>query len=259
LIKWVYAQNPTIERDPLKWTDNDIKIMEETMSALTKSIRFHNISAEDYINEISPYEKLLPKKLMSDILQISNTKSPELDSSILLTQKDLYPLLFLNWINNKDSIIYKSRNFLQYEFRLILRGSRDGFDGNSFHKKCDHKKETITIVKIKDSNKLVGGYNPLGWDGNDFKDTSDSFIFSFEDYKDINTGKIGRVIETQCAIRCIQKWGPLFGTINNCSNDIMMTPNGEWSSYPNSYPDINIPRNFKIDDYEVFQILKKKF
>ncbi|UZO01429.1 uncharacterized protein OCT59_012529 [Rhizophagus irregularis] len=131
-------------------------------------------------------------------------KSFELDSSIIPVQKDLYPLLFLNWINNEDNIIYKTRNFLQYEFKLILRGSRDGFD-------------------------------------------------------DINTGKIGRVIEKQCAIRCIQKWGPLFGKINNYSNDIMMTPNGEWSSSPNSYPDINIPRNFKIDDYEVFQILKRKF
>ncbi|RGB42345.1 BTB/POZ domain-containing protein [Rhizophagus diaphanus] len=189
LIIWAHAQNPTIERDPLKWTEEDIKIMKET-------------------------------------------------------------------INN---IIYKTRNFLQYEFKLILRGSRDGFDGEVFHNKCDHKKETITIVKIKDSNKLIGGYNPLGWDGNDFKNTLNSFIFLFDDYKDINTGKIGRVIEKQCAIRCIQKWGPLFGKINNYSNDIMMTPNGEWSSSPNSYPDINIPRNYKIDDYEVFQILKKKF
>ncbi|GBB93014.1 hypothetical protein RclHR1_00210010 [Rhizophagus clarus] len=258
LIKWAHAQNPTIERDPSNWTEDDIEIMKETINTLIKLIRFHNISVEDHINNVSPYEKLLTKNLISDNLQISKTKQPELDSSILLTQKDLYPLLFLNWINNKDNIIYKSRSFLQYEFKLILRGSRDGFDGNSFHDKCDHKKETITIAKIKDSNKLVGGYNPLGWEGNDFKNTSDSFIFLFDDYKDINTGKIGRVIETQSAIRCIQKWGPLFGIINNCSNDIMMTPNGEWSSYPNSYPDINIPRNFKIDDYEVFQILKKK-
>ncbi|PKK65668.1 BTB-domain-containing protein [Rhizophagus irregularis] len=259
LIKWAHAQNPTIERDPLKWTEEDNKIMKETINKLIKLIRFQNFSIEDYINKISPYKKLLPKNLISDILQISNMKSFELDSSIIPVQKDLYPLLFLNWINNEDNIIYKTRNFLQYEFKLILRGSRDGFDGEVFHNKCDNKKETITIVKIKDSNKLIGGYNPLGWDGNDFKNTLNSFIFLFDDYKDINTGKIGRVIEKQCAIRCIQKWGPLFGKINNYSNDIMMTPNGEWSSSPNSYPDINIPRNFKIDDYEVFQILKRKF
>ncbi|CAB4392935.1 unnamed protein product [Rhizophagus irregularis] len=198
LIKWAHAQNPTIERDPLKWTEEDNKIMKETINKLIKLIRFQNFSIEDYINKISPYKKLLPKNLISDILQISNMKSFELDSSIIPVQKDLYPLLFLNWINNEDNIIYKTRNFLQYEFKLILRGN-------------------------------------------------------------INTGKIGRVIEKQCAIRCIQKWGPLFGKINNYSNDIMMTPNGEWSSSPNSYPDINIPRNFKIDDYEVFQILKRKF
>jgi hypothetical protein len=231
LIKWAHAQNPTIERDPLKWTEEDIKIMKETISKLIKLIRFQNISIEDYINKISPYKKLLPKNLMSDILQISNMKSFELDSSIIPVQKDLYPLLFLNWINNEDNIIYKTRNFLQYEFKLILRGSRDGFDGEVFHNKCDNKKETITIVKIKDSNKLIGGYNPLGWDGNDFKNTLNSFIFLFDDYKDINTGKIGSVIETpMCYKMYSEMGGPLFGKINNYSNDIMMTPNGEWSS-----------------------------
>ncbi|CAB5312931.1 uncharacterized protein OCT59_004974 [Rhizophagus irregularis] len=89
---------------------------------------------------------------MSDFLQISNAKSFELDSSIIPAQKDLYPLLFFELDTKyKDNIIYKTRNFLQYEFKLILRGSRDGFDGESFHNKC------------------IGGYNPLGWDSNDLK------------------------------------------------------------------------------------------
>ncbi|RIA97560.1 BTB/POZ domain-containing protein [Glomus cerebriforme] len=258
LIKWIYAQNPTIERNPSKWTEDNIIIMKETMNILFKLIRFQYISTNDYFNNIYPYERLLPKRLTSDITKFSNTKSLEFDSSILIKQKDLYPLLFLNWINNKDNIIYKTRNFLQYKFKLILRGSRDGFDGITFHNRCDNKRATIIIAKIKNSNQLVGGYNPLDWSGNNFKTTSESFIFLFDDYKNINTGKIGRVIESHCAIRCIQKWGPLFGKINNCSNDIMMTPNGEWSSYPNSYPNLNIPRNFKIDDYEVFQVIKKK-
>jgi hypothetical protein len=259
LIKWTCAQNPTIELDPLKWTEDDVEVMKETTIDLIPFIRFYNISSKDYFEKINPYISLLSEKSISEIFQYSKVRSTELDSSIIDTHKDLYPLIFLNWINKKDNIYCKARNFFQYEFKLILRGSRDGFDGSSFHDNCDYKMNTIIIAKIKNSNQLVGGYNPLDWNGNDFKKTPDSFIFSFDDYEKIDTGKIGRVIESQHSIRCIQKWGPLFGKINNCSNDIMMTPNGEWSSYPNSYPDINIPRNFEIDDYEVFQVIKKNF
>ncbi|RIA97554.1 hypothetical protein C1645_801750 [Glomus cerebriforme] len=257
LIKWAYAQNPTIELDPSKWSKDDIEIMKRTADYLISLIRFHNISSNDYVNKIMPYKKLLPKNIKDQFYSISNSRSPELNSSLLITQKDLYHSLFLNWINKKD-LIYRSRNILRYEFKLILRGSRDGFDGNTFHSKCNNKGATIMIAKIKDSKKIIGGYNPLDWNGSGFKDTSDSFIFSFDDYRDVNTGKIGRVIESRFAIRCLSNYGPLFGTINSkISNDIMMTPSGRWGSAPNSYPDLNIPCNFKIDNYEVFQVIKK--
>jgi len=37
-------------------------------------------------------------------------------------------------------------------------------------------------------------------------------------------------------------------------HDLCMKQDGRWSFYPNSYPDINFPRNyFNIDDYEVFK------
>lgn len=31
---------------------------------------------------------------------------------------------------------------------------------------------------------------------------------------------------------------------------------GECYTYPNDYPDINIPRNFVADDIEVFQVVQ---
>ncbi|UZO12090.1 uncharacterized protein OCT59_003640 [Rhizophagus irregularis] len=72
----------------------------------------------------------------------------------------------------------------------------------------------------------------------------------------INTARLGRVINTQYAVSCWVEWGPLFGFWCGISHDLMMHPDGTWSSKPNSYPDINIPRNFEIDDYEVFKVVK---
>jgi len=257
LIKWTYAQNPIVELDPSKWTKEEVEVMERTINRLIPLIRFNNISSMNYYEKIFPYEELLPKKLKSDISQfysVTDAKIPEFDSSII-TQKALYLSLFSNWVNKKDQNC-KIRNFPQYELKLILRGSEDGFYADSFHEKCDHKGATIVIAKIKRTNQLVGGYNPLDWNGFDHKITTDSFIFFFDDYENLDTGKIGRVIDTESAVGCWPGWGPLFGLNLDGSNDIMVTEDGEWSSVSNSYPDLKIPRYFEIDDYEVFQIVK---
>ncbi|PKC52072.1 hypothetical protein RhiirA1_482318, partial [Rhizophagus irregularis] len=84
------------------------------------------------------------------------------------------------------------------------------------------------------TNQIVGGYNPLDWEGGGIiKDTQDSFIFNFTDFRDINTGKIGRVTSASYALICNHQWGPIFGN----GHDLSM--------------------NFEIDDYEAFQVVRK--
>src|SRR5688572_27120330 len=97
--------------------------------------------------------------------------------------------LFAGWIDKGD----KALKEIPYKFNLILRGSKDGFNTESFHYKCDNKRPTIVVAKIKETNQIVGGYNPLDWVyplrhiGGTYKTTQDSFIFSFSDYKHIKT------------------------------------------------------------------------
>ncbi|CAB4394885.1 unnamed protein product [Rhizophagus irregularis] len=69
LIKWSYAQNPNIDQDPLKWTNDDIEIMKRTTHRLIPLIRFQDISSDDYYEKVFPYEELLPKKLKGEIMQ----------------------------------------------------------------------------------------------------------------------------------------------------------------------------------------------
>ncbi|CAB4400151.1 unnamed protein product [Rhizophagus irregularis] len=119
------------------------------------------------------------------------------------------------------------------------------------------KRDDLVLDEIEGTNKIVGGYNPLDWEGSGiFKDTQDSFVYIFNDYRDINRGKIGRVTDASHALICNHQWGPIFGY----NYDIAMYPdsqNNKWYSKPNSYPNINIPGSFEIDDYEAFQVVKK--
>ncbi|RGB33855.1 hypothetical protein C1646_743102 [Rhizophagus diaphanus] len=264
LILWAHEQQPTVNRDPSKWTSEEAALMERTVSRFIPLIRFHDINSEEYCQKILPYQGLLPDRLSQDIWQfhyaadikpmgtLQSRSFCTIDSILVKTN---HLALFSSWIDDADVLLTK----IPYKFNLILRGSRDGFNANSFHEKCDGKGPTIIVVKIKGSNRIIGGYNPLDWNGNGDKTTTESFIYSFGNYNIITTGRIGRVLQPEYAVRCYSNYGPLFGSYNLGSNDIMMTEHGEWSSVTNSYPNLNIPRNFEIDDYEVFQVALKFF
>ncbi|RIB27672.1 hypothetical protein C2G38_2239977 [Gigaspora rosea] len=47
---------------------------------------------------------------------------------------------------------------IPYEFKLLFRGSRDGFSGKDFHKLCDNIPGTVVIVKINSTAEILGGY-----------------------------------------------------------------------------------------------------
>ncbi|CAB4406948.1 unnamed protein product [Rhizophagus irregularis] len=174
---------------------------------------------------------------------------PKIDSKIITTQ---HVLSFSSWI---DGFEYKNAKIIPYDFNLLLRGSRDGMDPQTFHRLCDNKGPTLIVIKIRNSKRIVGGYNPLDWDSNGRSKTSpDGFIFSFDE---LETPNIGRVKPNECSVRCYKEWGASFGNYEG-GNDLAMKNKAEWKSKPVSYPDIKIPKKFICSEYEVFQIKKKR-
>ena len=71
-------------------------------------------------------------------------------------------------------------SFLQ-KWKLIYRGTRDGFSSEDFHKKCDTFKDTLTLVKSENRSKynIFGGYTKMEWksDGTRVLDP-DAFVLS---------------------------------------------------------------------------------
>jgi hypothetical protein len=263
LMKWSFAQHPTISKDITKWNNEEVTIMERTINKYIPLIRFYHIPLKDLYDKIYPLKELLPEDLFNNLFKFSNEKTnigkqlirrSRYDSVIINFQ---HFALFASWIDKT------SNNYLRkipYSFNLLYRASRDGDTITKFHEKTDYKGSSIVVAKIKNTTQIIGGYSPFDWSGFAlWKPTTDSFIFSFEDYNNIDTGKIGRVINKKYAIYGHNNCGPVFGVNNNVSCDIMLRSDGKWSSEPHAYPDIGIPGNYEVENYEVFRVCYKGF
>src|SRR6185295_13129618 len=107
--------------------------------------------------------------------------------------------MIASWIDNRPTS-YSSRNN-PYEFQLILRGSKDGFAPRSFWDICDGHANTIVVIKVKGTNEIIGGFNPLAWDKTKegWVETNKSFIFSFKGRNVLNS-ILSRVKNERCAL-----------------------------------------------------------
>jgi hypothetical protein len=260
LLRWLFIHYLKISKNDSTWSSEDLTNVKETIKEYVPLIRFYDISKEDFYLKVYPYKDLLPQDLLSDILRyhmVPNStpmlnfrpsRNRKVDS--VLVNSNVFKL-FMKWIDKKDQYIGKQT---LYQFILLLRGTRDGFDASKFHQLCDGKGATITIARIKDSKQIIGGYNPLHWHQNStYASTSDSFLFNITDIVNLNTAKIGRCDNPNHAVYYHPSYGPTFGSGHNlCAQGKTWTVNNG-----NSYANISIPSSSTIDEYEVFQVTKK--
>ncbi|RGB35319.1 hypothetical protein C1646_759490 [Rhizophagus diaphanus] len=261
LIKWGLVQEKTLNQDVSKWSKDDINILKRIIYKFIPLIRFYEISTEDYYNKVKPYEKILPKELRDDILKFymlpeyKPKYTPRHPKSIIINSNHF--AFISNWIDRKMKKYDISEDIkdIPYEFKLLYRASRDDNTAASFHTKCDNKGATIVVVKVTNSEQIVGGYNPLFWDSsNSVKNTKDSFIFSFADENSLQWANVVYSETGTKSIQCISTYGPIFG-IDLCIN--YGNTYNTWTSSVSSYPTLYLPNSFKADDYEVFQVIKK--
>jgi hypothetical protein len=262
LLKWCFAQQ-NIKNGPTQWNKDDITKIGRSLNRFIPLIRFYHIEPADFFYKVYCYKDILPQDLIHDLLEfhivpnmkpktnVASLRKPNLKPDSILIESKHIPL-FASWIDKKDSSYYDKKE-IPYDFKLLYRSNKDGFDAESFHKNCDNKGATIWIAKIQGSLQLIGGYNPLDWSTNcGWKNTADSFLFNFIDSKNISTAKLGYVNNKNYAIYCYSKQGPSMSGLV-CSNS------NNWNYYNDGYyPNIGIPENdFKIEDFEIFQVIKK--
>ncbi|CAG8489499.1 3539_t:CDS:2 [Funneliformis mosseae] len=132
----------------------------------------------------------------------------------------------------------------KYNFQLIHRGSRDGFNVTIMCKKCEKKGAFILIIKTNESDAVIGGYNHFGiklkrYGSCEWVNTTDSFIFSLDDRKDL---KISRVANQNYA-----NYGLNFG-----DSDLVITGNAGTCKQKYYESKILDTDKFTIKEMEVF-------
>jgi len=259
LIKWGLAQNPSIPKDVDKWSKEETTIMEKTLHSYIPLVRFYCMSSEEFLDKVYPFKELLPKDSINNLLafylspnRLKSDSTLKFDSIIVEPQ---HFAIFSSWIDKKDELYYDVIN-MPYSFNLLFRASNDGMTSEAFHEKCDYKRATIVIAKIQYSEQIVGGYNPLYWDqSHNYKTSNDSFIFSFVNRTNIYTAKVGHINHEQSRYSVLgYPHGFQFGY-----HGALTCHNGSWYGFTSpSYPKVGIPiQQFNIDDFEIFQVIKK--
>ncbi|POG69913.1 hypothetical protein GLOIN_2v1877169 [Rhizophagus irregularis DAOM 181602=DAOM 197198] len=264
---------------PDTWTDDDYEMMKNTLQPCLPLIRFFSLSSEEFAQKVRPYKKLLGRQLYENLLNSYLDPNIEPSDNILLPRyKNVDGVidskivnlnivsLVSRWVDKidiKSKFAYTRELYLSYKFNLLLRGSQDGFTPKRFHELCDNISHTITFIKVRGTEEIIGGYNPLIWKSlnNEYGETKDSFIFSFKSKDNFKVPILSHVNpkDINGALFYHTRSGPTFG------RDLYIGVKGVDSdeyhrNYCRKYRYEKEIRNtedlFSIEDYEVFQIVK---
>ena len=111
------------------------------------------------------------------------------------------------------------------KWTLLYRASEDGFSGESFHKKCDGFKNTLTVITSTSDN-IFGGYTGAAWNqSEDWIYDTDSFIFSL--INKLNSPFKSNCIKNEYSIYGGSSFGPVFGD----GHDLHIASNSDKNQY----------------------------
>ena len=240
----------------INYHNNNLEKEIETMNSSYKN-NFNNISKE--MEKIKEEVETMNSGYNTTFNNISK-EIKNIGKKVEIIYLDFYDFVDYTPITRFKDIIKKGikNNFNKNikEHKLLYQASRDGFCSEDFHKRCDGKKNTVTL--IKDTNdRIFGGFTDAEWDkSNTYKEGNKGFIFS------INDKKIYYNKNSDYNIFCDKDYGPIFGDgvlviKNNCNEH---NYNCDWTDFKHAYDTPNGQKslagegNFKVIDYRVYQI-----
>ncbi|CAI2174889.1 14497_t:CDS:2 [Funneliformis geosporum] len=254
VIKWGMGQKPSINTDLSELTQEDYVKLKVRLSEVIQYIRFFSLTSDEFYEMIWPFRKVLSDDLIDKLVEYNLCTNDDISSQFDSLPKRVSRFgsniisliranIILNWIDHDQSGI-------SYDYKLLLRGSRDGMDMNTFFRLCSNESSIVVVIKLKDSMKIIGGYNPTSWSSCAYNwiPTDESFIFSFDNAK-LNCNILSRVENEDCAIK---NFLDVIGF-----GDLQFLPSG---SYDHKYYKNRIIHKdlFIIEDYEVFKIIPKE-
>ena len=130
-------------------------------------VKFKHIIS-GYIRNMNASE--IPESILAVILLFYyNT----IESSIL-THDECDKLLSLF----EEANVFKKLRL--YSYKLLYKGTRDGFTSNIFYEKCNKKENTLCIIHTPQNN-VFGGYTSIPWNREEsgyYRSDSSAFIYA---------------------------------------------------------------------------------
>ena len=161
----------------------------------------------------------------------------------------------------------KKKELNDRNWSLLYQGSRDWFGAFDFHSHCDHKPNTLTIVKSINGN-IFGGFASAQWKSTTSLDIDKSaFIFSLIN-KENRPLLFEHTSSNNNSICLSSSFGPVFGGYydlficdNSNENTFSFSNLGSTYTHPEySYGSEKAKTilagtyNFQVQEIEVFQI-----
>ncbi|RHZ76538.1 hypothetical protein Glove_196g119 [Diversispora epigaea] len=270
VIKLGIAQTSTLPTILDEWTKENFLTLKTTLQQCLPHIRYFQLSNIEIYDKIKPYKKILDKQLWEDINQHLSIPERPVKSTILSPR-----IIFVTELppnTNEPNEFFSNIISEDHAAEIsILRGTKDGFAPQTFWNICHGHAPTVVVAKVKGTDEIIGGYNPLTWDNSNppfsqWKITNDSFIFSLKN-GNIQNSILSRVKDIQYAILDVCKnlqnvRGPYFG-FGFClrSNELNFNlDNNSYCNLTDSYYEKPIRTSidkFSIDNYEVFKVVRK--
>ena len=190
--------------------------------------------------------------------------------SKILSMDEKYALhkLIMDTLNKNH---YKNEEIINIETPLLFRASENEYRSSSFHKSCDNKGPTITIIYNK-CNHVFGGFINVSWNCESrykIKRDPDAFLFVIRPTSE-SYGLIDKRQSSDYAAEIVwslKNWGPVFGSGNDlCVHDkcnIFGAANGCFSSSFDFDPTVLCGNEiderkhswFQVLEYEIFSLV----
>ncbi|RHZ70130.1 hypothetical protein Glove_275g40 [Diversispora epigaea] len=278
VIQWGRSKNPTLPANLDEWTSDNFITLKTTLKNCLPHVRYFNISGERVLEKLWPYLQLFepklwldinakflapekpisstilpPRKILSATLPTRTTPIPSIPSNIITNE---HALELSSWIDRKETT-YTENN--PYEFKLLVRGSRDGFDVQTIFNICDKISNTIIVAKVEGTGEIIGGYNPLEIRNKavNWYSSRDSFVFSLKT-ENLKNSIISRVTGFDSAIFYNTSSFFQFGNAINFRGNLK-TGNESFCGTNAYEKSIRSNANgFSVVEFEVFKVSPKK-
>ncbi|KAK8798806.1 hypothetical protein WA158_007890 [Blastocystis sp. Blastoise] len=213
--------------------------------------------------------EIFGEKGREEVKEETEERLKRFTSSIILDKRYLETPL-VNWLGTEK------------KWKLLFRASEHEYKASEFHKYCDNKGETVTLIKHIGNNNhinIFGGYTDQDWESpreKTYKSYSKEFLFTLSNEHGIPPTQYDHVSKgNKYGITLRDSYGPVFGggcdiyIGDNCHhipNDNATSNNSSYCK-AQSYTIINTPQkgslftntsnnneyyDFIVEDYEVW-------